>query len=121
MLMRVEFHYRHASISAVLIFAIFDLKRYIILSYFSSPLVLLSNLDLHGFCFRIFCLCPLIKSINQGIPLLSFSLTKFRHQIMKKRGQFLFLCMFYPVGIKTRHWKSWKNSVGICLFRYFKN
>ena len=27
-----------------------------------------------------------------GIPLLSVSLTKFRHQKLKKRGQFLFLC-----------------------------
>ena len=36
---------------------------------FSSPLVLPSNLDLRGFCFRVFFnLCPHINSVNQGMP-----------------------------------------------------
>ena len=35
---------------------------------FSSPLVLLSNLDLHGFWFPWFFICPHINSVNQGIP-----------------------------------------------------
>ena len=35
---------------------------------FSSPLVLISNLDLHGFLFLRFFLCPHINSVNQGMP-----------------------------------------------------
>ena len=36
---------------------------------FSSPLVLLSNLNLHGFCFpRFFFMCPHINSVNPGMP-----------------------------------------------------
>ena len=46
--------YRHSSISAVPISKIFDLTWFIILSYFPSPLVLLSNLDLRGFRFPWF-------------------------------------------------------------------
>ena len=34
---------------------------------FSSPVVLLSNLDLHSFCFHFF-LCPHINRINRGMP-----------------------------------------------------
>ena len=34
---------------------------------FSSPSVLLSNLDFSGFCFRGFILCPHINSVNQGM------------------------------------------------------
>ena len=37
---------------------------------FSSPLVLLSNLDLHGFCFPRFFMCLHINSVNQGMPAL---------------------------------------------------
>ena len=51
-----NWNYRYSSISVVLISAIIDLLRFIILSYFPnllffSPLVLLSNLNLQGFCF----------------------------------------------------------------------
>jgi hypothetical protein len=35
---------------------------------FSSPLVLLSNLDLRGFCFPGFFMCPHINSVNRGMP-----------------------------------------------------
>ena len=35
---------------------------------FSSPLVLLSNLDLCCFCFPCFFMCPHINSVNQGMP-----------------------------------------------------
>ena len=35
---------------------------------FSSPLVLLSNLNLRGFLFPRFFMCPQIKSINWGMP-----------------------------------------------------
>ena len=35
---------------------------------FFSPLVLLSNFDLHSFPFCIFLMCPHINSVNQGIP-----------------------------------------------------
>ena len=35
---------------------------------FSSPLVLLSNLDLRGFCFLGFFVCPHINSVNGGMP-----------------------------------------------------
>ena len=34
---------------------------------FSSPLVLLSNHDLHGFCFPRFFMCPHINSVNRGM------------------------------------------------------
>ena len=37
---------------------------------FSSSLVLLINLDLRGFCFRIFFMCPHINSVNRGMPVL---------------------------------------------------
>ena len=44
--------YRHSSISAVSITAVFDLPWFIILSNFPPrPLLLLSNLHLRGFCF----------------------------------------------------------------------
>ena len=39
----------------------------ILLSY---PLVLLSNLDLRGFCFRGFFVYTHINSINQGMPVI---------------------------------------------------
>ena len=39
---------------------------------FSSPLVLLSNIDLRGFCFRVFCVCPHINSVNREMPALNF-------------------------------------------------
>ena len=36
---------------------------------FSSPLVLLNNLNLQGFCFHGFCVSPhCINSVNQGMP-----------------------------------------------------
>ena len=35
---------------------------------FSSPLVPLSNLDLNGFCFCGFFLCPYINGVNRGMP-----------------------------------------------------
>ena len=35
---------------------------------FSSPLVLLSNLDLRGFRFPPFFLCPHINGVNRGMP-----------------------------------------------------
>ena len=37
---------------------------------FSSPLVLVSNLDLRGFCFRVFFMYPHINSVNRGMPVL---------------------------------------------------
>ena len=37
----------------------------------SSPLVLLSNLDLRGFCFRFF-MCPYINRVNPGMPVLYY-------------------------------------------------
>ena len=46
--------YRHSSISAVLISGIFPFTVVYNPILFSSPLVLLSNLDLRGFCFRGF-------------------------------------------------------------------
>ena len=36
---------------------------------FSSPLVILSNLDLHGFYLPQFFMCPHINSVNPGMPL----------------------------------------------------
>ena len=36
---------------------------------FSSPLVLLSDLDLQGFCFFLY---PHINSVNQGMPVVRF-------------------------------------------------
>ena len=35
---------------------------------FSSPLVLLSNLDLRGFRFPLFFMCPHINGVNRGMP-----------------------------------------------------
>ena len=35
---------------------------------FSSPLVLLSNLDLRGYRFPCFFMCPHINSVNRGMP-----------------------------------------------------
>ena len=35
---------------------------------FSSPLVLLSNLNLPGFCFRVFLCVPHINNVNRGMP-----------------------------------------------------
>ena len=57
--------YRHSLISAVSISAIFDFTRFITLSYF-PPLqyLLLSNLDLCGFTFHGFFMCPHINSVN---------------------------------------------------------
>ena len=46
---------------------------------FSSTLVLLSNLDLRGFWFCVFCVCPHINSVNQGMPVIGV--------IHKLRGQ----------------------------------
>ena len=48
----IHAYYRHSLISVASISAIFDLTRFIILSYF-PPLqyYILSNLDLRGFCF----------------------------------------------------------------------
>ena len=43
---------------------------------FSSPLVLLSNLDLHNFCIGFF-LCPHIDSVNRGMPVFTFHLVRF--------------------------------------------
>ena len=50
---------------------------------FSSLLVLLSNLDLRGFCFPRFFMCPHINSVIRGMPdvvflisFLAFSTTK---------------------------------------------
>ena len=39
---------------------------------FSFPLVLLSNFDLRGFCFRGFFLDPHINSVNRGMPVFAF-------------------------------------------------
>ena len=35
---------------------------------FSSPLVLLGNLDLRSFCLPCFFMCPHINSVNRGMP-----------------------------------------------------
>ena len=55
--------YKHSSISAVSISAIFNSTRFIILSYFPPPLV---------FASAVFILCPHINSVNQGMPLLYY-------------------------------------------------
>ena len=57
-------------VSVVLISAIFDLMQFIILSY-SSPLLLLSNLDLSGLRFQRFFMYPHINSVNQEMQLFS--------------------------------------------------
>ena len=43
---------------------------------FSFPLVLLSNLDLRGFRFPRFFMCPHINSINRGMPVPSSYIPK---------------------------------------------
>ena len=43
---------------------------------FSYPLVLLSNLNLRGFRYLCFFMCPHIKSVNQGMPVLIKRFTK---------------------------------------------
>ena len=58
--------YGHSSISWI-----FDLTRFIYNAIlFSSPLVLLSNLELCSFCFPWFFICPHIISINLDMPVL---------------------------------------------------
>ena len=54
--------YRHFSIYAGSISAVYDSIL------FSSPLLQRSNLDLRGFCFRVFFLCLHINSVNRGMP-----------------------------------------------------
>ena len=58
--------YRHSSISVISISAILDLMRLIILSYFPP----LSNLDLRGFRFSRFFMCPHINSVDRGMPVI---------------------------------------------------
>ena len=50
---RIKNQYRHSSISVVWILAIFDLTAVYNSILFSSHLLLLSNLDLRGFCFTM--------------------------------------------------------------------
>ena len=58
--------YRHSLISVVSISTIFDLTGFIL---FSSPLVLLSNLNLNSIRFlQVFLMCPHINNIIQGMP-----------------------------------------------------
>ena len=77
-LSKVGYRLRYSSISVVLISGIFVLMLWFIIDsiLFSSSLVLLINLDLRGFCFRIFFMCPHINSVNRGMPVLLQSLTK---------------------------------------------
>ena len=63
------------SIQAFLVFRGFDFHNFLFTAVynsilFSSPLVLLSNLNLRGFCFRGFFLSPHINSVNRGMPVL---------------------------------------------------
>ena len=70
-LFRINLGSRHSLISGVLISAIFDLTRFIIIFYFRP----LSNLDLRGFPFPRFFVCPHIYNVNHGIPVVWFVLS----------------------------------------------
>ena len=64
---------------------------------FSFPLVLISNLHLHCFCFRGFFLCPHINSVYRGMPVIRFlrkcdflkDLDPFVFVMLKKENQLL--------------------------------
>ena len=66
-------HYYDTVLQAFLNFRGFDFRDFLFSTVhnsilFSSPLVLVSNLDLCGFCSAAFILCPHINSVNPGMP-----------------------------------------------------
>ena len=63
----------YSFVQAFLDFRGFDFRKFWFTSVddsnlFSSPLVLLSDLHLRGFCFSVIFLSPHINSLNRGMP-----------------------------------------------------
>ena len=66
-------HYYDTVLQAFLNFRGFDFRDFLFSTVhnsilFSSPLVLVSNLHLHGFPFPRFFMCPHINNVNRGMP-----------------------------------------------------
>ena len=59
---------------------------------FSSPLVLLSNLDYVVFASAVFYLCPHINSVNWGMPVLSFGVLPQQNLFLINKVHYDYIC-----------------------------
>ena len=80
---------------------------------FSSSLVLLSNFDLRGFYFRIFCMCPDINSVNQGMPVFSL----FCQSQLEWEGKRVIFYWSTTLAVATLHGAMLAQLQSLCAHR----